>query len=111
MKQINVPNLKVIGGSFNAIGNKSLSEKDFPSLKTVGGDMHLVMSGFKRLPNNLNSIKGNIYLSPESPESLKKDCLHKKETGIIKGEIYFVGGSINKNEKGEVVYGEIMPIQ
>jgi hypothetical protein len=110
MSQINVPNLKTIGGSFNVLGNRDLSEKDFPSLESIGGDMHLAMSGFKLLPQNLKLVEGNIYLSLDLPESLKEDCLIKKNNGIVKGKIYIAGGNIKTNEDGNIIYEEVVPI-
>jgi hypothetical protein len=108
--QLNVPNLKDIGGSLNVIGNQNISEKNFPSLQSVGGHMHLAMSGFERLPPQLSLVGGNIYLGSDSPKTLRDDCLAKKVAGIVKGQIYLVGGSVKDSEDGEVVYGEIMPL-
>lgn len=42
----------------------------------------------------------------EEPKSLVADCLLKKQMGIVKGDIFLVGGNITTNEKGEVTYGE-----
>ena len=108
--RLNVPNLEYIGGSLNVMGNQNISEKNFPSLKSVGGDMHLAKSGFERLPPKLSLVGGNIYLGPDSPKALMDDCLAKKVAGIVKGKIYLVGGSVKESEDGKIIYGEIMQL-
>lgn len=106
--EVNVPNLKHVGGAINVSGNRNLSEKNFPSLEFVGGDMHLGMSGFELLPSKLTTVVGNIYLSSELPKTLVDDCLAKKAAGIVKGEIYMVGGKVTNSEDGKIVYEEMV---
>jgi hypothetical protein len=109
--KLNLPNLKNIGGSLNVTGSQETSEKNFPSLESVGGDMHLALSGFVRLPTNLKLVEGNIYLSSEMPKTLKDDCLAKKAAGVVKGDVYLVGGKITIGEDGNVIYEEMLPLE
>lgn len=102
---LNVPNLKNIGGTLSLVGQKNVSEDNFPKLETIGGDIHLALSGFTKLPDNLVSIEGNVFIIKE-PETLVKSCLDKKKTGIIKGNIYIVGGNITTSEDGKIDYAE-----
>ena len=107
--QLNVPNLKTIGGSLNVNGSRNISQKNFPLLESVAGDMHLAMSGFEQLPPSLKLVGGNIYLSSELPKTLMDDCMAKKAAGIVKGQIYLVGGKIKNGEDGKVDYEETCP--
>ena len=105
LNNLNIPNLKTIGGTLTLIGQKNVSQQNFPKLETIGGDLHLALTAFTELPKSLITIEGNVFLV-EEPKSLVTDCLLKKQLGIIKGDIYLVGGNITSNEKGEINYGE-----
>jgi len=102
---LNVPNLKNIGGTLSLVGQKNVNEENFPSLETIGGDIHLALSGFTKLPDNLISIEGDVYIINE-PETLAKSCIAKKKSGVIKGNIYLVGGNISTNDEGKIDYAE-----
>jgi hypothetical protein len=105
LNNLNVPNLKTIGGTLTLIGQKNVSESNFPKLETIGGDIHLALTAFTILPKSLVSIEGDVYLT-EEPKSLVDDCLLKKEMGVLKGDIYLVGGSITPTDNGGIEYGE-----
>lgn len=102
---IHVPNLQSIGGSLTLIGQQNVSEENFPKLKNVGGDLHLALSGFTKLPDTLEFVGGNVYLIQE-PDSLVKSCLEKKRNGVIKGDIYLIGGQVSRSEDGTIEYEE-----
>lgn len=105
LKNLNAPNLETIGGSFSMLGQKNVTQDNFPKLKTIGGDLHLALSGFTRLPESLQSIDGDVFIIQE-PDSLVKSCLEKRKKGIIKGSVYIVGGNISTNEDGRIDYAE-----
>jgi hypothetical protein len=100
---LNIPNLKTIGGTLSLLGQQNVSQENFPKLETIDGDLHIAMTAFTTLPENLISIYGDIYLC-EDPKSLLEDCLIKKQIGIIKGDIFLVGGSITQDENGKITY-------
>lgn len=105
LQNLNVPNLETIGGSLSLLGQKNVNQDNFPKLKKVGGDLHLALSGFTQLPNSLEFVGGNIFLTQE-PESLVTSCLKKKKDGIIKGSIFLVGGKISTGQDGKIDYAE-----
>lgn len=109
LENLNAQKLETIGGSFLLLGQKNISENNFPKLKSIGGDVHLALSGFTKLPDSLELIGGNVFIIQE-PDSLKKSCIEKKKMGIIKGNVYLVGGNITNNEDGKVEYAEKIKI-
>lgn len=109
LENLNVPKLETIGGSFSMLGQKNVSENNFPKLKSIGGDVHLALSGFTKLPDSLESIGGDVFIIQE-PASLQKSCIDKKKKGVIKGNVYLVGGNITNNEGGKIEYAEKIKI-
>lgn len=109
LEKLNVPKLETIGGSLVLLGQKNVTQDNFPKLKKVGGDLHLALSGFTQLPDSLEFIGGDIFLTQE-PNSLVKNCLEKKTNGVIKGNIYLVGGKITLGQDGKIEYAEKMLI-
>jgi hypothetical protein len=105
LNNLNCPNLQTIGGTLNLIGQKNVHQQHFPKLQTIGGDLHLALTAFTQLPTSLITIEGNVFLV-EEPKSLVVDCLLKKQMGIIKGDVFLVGGKITTNEEGEITYEE-----
>ncbi len=103
-------NLRTIGGDLVVVGRKDMSEESFPKLETVGGDLHLALSGFTKLPDSLLSVAGNVYLTQE-PESLVKSCLQKKQAEVIKGSVILAGGKILTKVDGKLDYEEKIPIE
>jgi hypothetical protein len=73
----NASNLEIVGGSLLLIGQKNISQDNFPKLKIIGGDLHLALSGFTKLPDSLILVKGDVFIIQE-PDSLVKSCLEKK---------------------------------
>ncbi len=100
---MHVPNLRIVNGTWNLIGQKNISQDNFPKLEHIKGDLHLALSGFTKLPHSLISIQGDVYITQE-PESLVKDCLDKKRNGIIKGRIFLVGGKVLRKEDNSIDY-------
>lgn len=107
---IKAKNLETIDGSLIALGQKNITENSFPKLKKVGGDLHLALSWCKKLPDSLEFVGGNVFLSSE-PESLIKDCLKKKKRGIIKGNIFLVGGRVIRKTNESIDYSEKIQIE
>lgn len=106
---MNAPNLRTIAGDLVVVGRKDMSEASFPKLETVGGDLHLALSGFTKLPDSLLSVTGNVYLT-QQPKSLVESCLQKKHAGVIKGNVILVGGKILNRADGKLDYEEKAPI-
>ncbi len=80
-----LPSLEAIGGSLNASGSKGLH---LPRLRGVGGDFVVDGTGLDRLPQNLQHIGGNAYISSSEPKSLLQDLIKAKQSGVLKGEIF-----------------------
>ncbi|MBX2976235.1 MAG: hypothetical protein KF721_08870 [Ignavibacteriaceae bacterium] len=57
------PNLKTIGGDLHFAGNKDMSEKSFPMLEYVGGNLIIVNASFTKLPEKLKCIEGDVIIS------------------------------------------------
>lgn len=63
------------------------------------------MTALTILPKSIVSIEGDVFLT-ENPKSLVEDCLLKKKMGVIKGDIYLVGGSMTPLDNGGIEYSE-----
>jgi len=82
--------MTTIGRDLNCMGNKAISEKTFPDLYSVGGNLIIANSGFTKLPSTLKIIGGNVIVSKNDPESLINDLKLAKQNGILKGDILFI---------------------
>ena len=82
-------NLTTIGGALNCHNNKEITEDTFPNLETVGGDIILAGSGFKKLPPMLNHVGGRGIVSQKDHPGLIEDLKRAYAKGIIKGGIFF----------------------
>lgn len=109
LQNLNVPNLETIDGNLVLLGQENVSQGNFPKLKEVNEDLHLALSGFTKLPDSLEFVGGNVFLTQE-PDSLVTDCLQKKKKGVIQGRIILVGGNITTGEDGKIEYAENIPI-
>lgn len=84
------PELKEVGEDLNIAGNMNLSERDFPKLSRVGGNLVIYRTGFQGLPKCLNEIGGDVIISDLEPPSLLADLKRAKSNGVINGNIFMI---------------------
>ncbi len=110
LENLHVPKLERIEGTLSLLGQKNVSQENFPKLKFIGGDVHLALSGFTKLPDSIEHIGEDVYVAVQ-PQSLIDSCIENKKKGIIKGVVFLVGDSVKFCEDGTVEYEAIAPLK
>ena len=83
-----LPSLEKIGGDLNASGTRDIH---FPKLRHVGGNFRVDGTGLTHLPENLEHIGGDAYVSSSDPSTLLAELMEAKRKGILKGAVFVDG--------------------
>ena len=83
-----LPSLEKIGGDLNASG---IREIHVPKLRHVGGNFRVDGTGLAHLPENLEYIGGDAYVSSSDPSTLLAELIEAKLNGVLKGSVFVDG--------------------
>jgi hypothetical protein len=83
-----LPSLEKIGGDLNASGARDIH---FPKLRHVGGNFRVDGTGLAHLPENLEHIGGDAFVSSSDPSTLLAELMEAKRKGILKGALFVDG--------------------